>query len=232
MSAGRAEQLVLDLALRPALGAEDFIVSGSNRPAVDLVDSYPGWRDRVVALVGPEGSGKSHLAHVWQLRSGAPLVMASELTDDVVRQHAERRALVVEDIDRGLKDEHAVFHLINQVRDIGGHVLMTARSAPGTWSIAMPDLRSRARALPVVPIGEPDEALLRAVLIKLLGDRQLMASPAAVAHLARHMERSMRAAIRMVEAIDRRVWQAKQPVTRDLVRDVLAGIGARDHDED
>jgi chromosomal replication initiation ATPase DnaA len=102
---------------------------------------------------------------------------------------------------------------------------VTARSAPGVWKIDMPDLRSRVRALPVVPIGEPDEPLLRAVLLKLLADRQLMASPAAVTHLARHMERSMQMALRAVESIDRRVWQSKQPVTRDLVREVLAGLG-------
>jgi chromosomal replication initiation ATPase DnaA len=232
MSEGRAEQLLFDLAQRPALGAEDFIVSASNQAAVDLVDSYPQWRDRVVALVGPEGSGKSHLAHVWQLRSSATIVPAREVTDAIIALQARDRAIVLEDIDRGLADEHAVFHLLNQVRDIGGHVLLTARSATGNWKIAMPDLRSRVRALPVVPIGEPDEALLRAVLIKLLADRQLMASPAAVTHLARHMERSMGMALRIVDELDRRVWQAKLPVTRDLAREVLVAIGsgAGEHD--
>jgi chromosomal replication initiation ATPase DnaA len=225
MIAKRAEQLLLDLAQRPALGAEDFIVSASNRAAVDLVDAFPNWQDRVVALVGPEGSGKSHLAHVWQLRSGAELVQASAVDDEVIALHAARLALVVEDVDRDLADEHAMFHLLNQVRDLGGHVLLTARSAPGAWKIAMPDLRSRVRALPVVPIGEPDEALLQAVLLKLLADRQLIARPAAVTHLARHMERSMGMALKVVEAIDQRVWQSQQPVTRDLVREVLADFG-------
>lgn len=232
MTSGRAEQLVLDLALRPALGAEDFIVSASNRAAVDLVDAYPQWRDRVVALVGPEGSGKTHLAHVWQLRSKAVIVPAAELSDAALALHAKHRALIVEDVDRELADEHLMFHLLNQVRDLGGHVLVTARTAPGAWEIAMPDLRSRARALPLVPIGEPDEDLLRAVLLKLFADRQLMASPAAVTHLARHMERSMRMALKVVEEIDKRVWQAKQAVSRDLVREVLAELqGAGRGDE-
>jgi chromosomal replication initiation ATPase DnaA len=232
MSGERADQLLLDLAQRPALGAEDFIVSASNQLAVDLVDSYPRWRDGVVALVGPEGSGKSHLAHVWQLRSHAAIVPAREVSDAIIALHARNRAVVVEDIDRGIADEHVMFHLLNQVRDIGGHVLLTARAAPGSWTIAMPDLRSRVRALPVVPLGEPDEALLRAVLIKLFADRQLMASPAAVTHLARHMERSMGMALRIVGAIDRRVWQAKQPVSRELAREVLAAIGNESNEHD
>lgn len=231
MTSKRAEQLLLDLGQRPALGAEDFIVSASNRLAVELVDAYPAWRDLAVVLVGPEGSGKTHLAHVWQLNSDAAIVSAGDITEAVMAEHARRRAIVIEDLDRGLADEHLLFHLLNQLRDLGGHVLLTARNAPGAWEVAMPDLRSRARALPVVNIGEPDEGLLRAVLLKLLADRQLMASPPAVTHLARHMERSMSMALKIVEALDRRVWQSKQPVTRDLAREVLAsfsrGDGAR-----
>lgn len=228
MTSERAEQLLLDLGQRPALGAEDFIVSASNRLAVELVDAYPAWRDRAVVLVGPEGSGKTHLAHVWQLNSDAAIVSAGGISEAVMAEHARRRAIVVEDIDRGLADEHVLFHLLNQLRDLGGHVLLTARNAPGAWTVAMPDLRSRVRALPVVNVGEPDEALLRAVLLKLLADRQLMASPSAITHLARHMERSMSMALQIVETLDRRVWQSKQPVTRDLARDVLAAITGGD----
>ena len=228
MTSERAEQLLLDLGQRPALGAEDFIVSASNRLAIELVDAYPAWRDRAVVLVGPEGSGKTHLAHVWQLKADAAIVSAADITEAVMAEHARRRAIVVEDLDRGLADAHLLFHLLNQLRDLGGHVLLTARSAPGAWDVAMPDLRSRVRALPVVHIGEPDEGLLRAVLLKLLADRQLMASPPAITHLARHMERSMSMAIRIVEALDRRVWQSKQPVTRDLAREVLAAVSGSD----
>jgi chromosomal replication initiation ATPase DnaA len=224
MSGQEAEQLVLDLGQRPALGAADFIVSASNRAAVALIDAYPQWREPVVALIGPEGAGKSHLVHVWQLRSDAFIVPARELGDAVIAEHAKRRAVVVEDIDRDLSGEHAVFHLLNQVKDLGGHVLITARMPPGAWQIVMPDLRSRVRALPVVPIGEPDEALLRAVLVKLLADRQLVATPAAVAHLARHLDRSMAKVLKVIAAIDRRVWQGKQAVTRDLVREVVAEV--------
>lgn len=227
MTPKRAEQLLLDLGQRPALGAEDFIVSASNRAAVELIDSHPAWRDRAHVLVGPEGSGKTHLAHVWQLKSDAAIVAAAGIEPGVMAEHARRRAVVVEDLDRGLADEQLLFHLMNQLKDLGGHVLLTARTPPGDWAIAMPDLRSRVRALPIVPLGEPDEALLRAVIVKLLADRQLIASPSAVTHLARHMERSMEAALRIVEAIDRRVWQSKQAVTRDLVREVLATVSPR-----
>ena len=64
-------QLVLDLAHRQALGEEDFLVSSSNAAAVELIDRWPAWPHPVCVVLGPQGSGKSHLANVWRLRSSA-----------------------------------------------------------------------------------------------------------------------------------------------------------------
>ena len=144
-------QLVLDLAHRQALGEEDFLVSSSNAAAVELIDHWPDWPHPASVVVGPEGSGKSHLANVWRLRSSAPSRSpAAELADAFVAALPERSALVVEDLDRGIGDEHALFHLLNRARESKLSVLLTSRSAPGDLSVGLPDLRSRLRALPVV----------------------------------------------------------------------------------
>ncbi len=52
-------------------------------------------------------------------------------------------------------------------------MLLTARTAPAGWPFAIRDLGSRLKALPVVAMAPPDDALLRAVLVKLFADRQL-----------------------------------------------------------
>ena len=66
-----AEQLILDLPHRPALGAEDFLVSDCNLAAVRLIDAWPAWRDNVQLLIGPAASGKTHLARAaWLLDRG------------------------------------------------------------------------------------------------------------------------------------------------------------------
>ncbi|HVJ77827.1 MAG TPA: hypothetical protein VM620_08335, partial [Hyphomicrobium sp.] len=63
------EQLVFELPHRAAMGLEDFLVSDSNAAAVALVDRWPDWPIGAAVLVGPRGSGKTHLATVWQLRT-------------------------------------------------------------------------------------------------------------------------------------------------------------------
>ena len=214
-------QLALALPHRAALGEDDFIVSDANAQAVGLVDGWPDWPSHAAIIVGPMGSGKTHLASVWALRSQAARFDASEFGEHSLADDATPGNVVLEDVDGDVRDDRAVFHLLNLAREHGRHVLLTARAHPGHMQVALPDLRSRLRSFPVAGIEPPDDALLMAVIVKLLTDRQLIATPPAVNHIVRHMERSMAAAARIVDALDREVWERKAPVTRTLAREVM-----------
>lgn len=217
------EQLVLALPGRQAQGAEDFLVSRSNAAAVELIDSWPDWPLPAQLVVGAAGVGKSHLANVWRLASEAPIVAAAALDEAAVPAFEGRTRLVVEDIDRGIGNEKVLFHLLNLAREKAGSLLLTSRVLPGEiGGIAVPDLRSRLRAIPPVTIDPPDEALLRSVLVKLFSDRQLLVEPHVVSYLALHMERSMEAATRLVAACDRLSLAMQRKVTRAVAADALA----------
>lgn len=218
----RPEQLVFDLPHRQALAREDFLVSGSNAAAVALVDGWPDWPTHTAIVVGPAGSGKTHLSTVWRLRSGADALSASEIDDGAVRRLEAAGALAIEDIDKGIADERVFFHLLNLARQQGHSVLATSRVPPGDLEIALPDLRSRLRALPMVLIEEPDDGVLKAVLVKLFQDRQLLVDPHVIGHLALHMERSLAAAQRIVERCDTLALAQRRKVTRALAAEALA----------
>lgn len=227
------EQLVLALPGRQAQGAEDFLVSRSNAAAVALIDSWPAWALPAQLVVGPASVGKSHLANVWRLASEAPIVVAAELDEAAVPAFEEQRRLVVEDIDRGIGDEKVLFHLLNLAREEAGALLLTSRVLPGEiGGLAVPDLRSRLRALPPVTIDPPDEALLRSVLVKLFSDRQLLVEPHVVSYLALHMDRSMDAATRLVAACDRLSLAKQRKVTRAVAAEALAQERAEHEDEE
>lgn len=218
------EQLVLDLPHRPAFEAEDFLVSRSNAAAVDIVDRWPDWTNSAVLVLGPAGSGKSHLANVWRLKSSAWGAKAAAISDDTVARLEAHRALVVEDIDRSIAGERTLFHLLNLAREKTYTLLLTSRTAPGDIEIALPDLRSRLRALPVVTIEPPDDDLLKAVLVKLFGDRQLLVEPHVISFLALHIERSMEAASRIVAAADNLALARQRRVTRAVAAEAIASV--------
>ncbi|MBC8021070.1 MAG: hypothetical protein H7X78_07650 [Methyloceanibacter sp.] len=216
-------QLTLDLPHRTALDAEDFLVSDCNRAAVKLIDAWPEWSDQVQLLIGPAASGKTHLARVWQARSGAEALGPDALGMGAVDDVRARTPIVIEDADRGAYDEKVLFHLLNLARESRLFVLLTAQSAPSRWPISLPDLLSRLNAVPAVEIGPPDEALIGAVMLKHFADRQLDIEPKVLTYLALHVDRSLAAAAAAVAAVDRAALATGRKISRQLVIEALAG---------
>lgn len=224
-------QLPLDLPHDPATGRDDLLVAGPLAAAVDLIDRWPDWPSPVVVLVGPPGSGKTHLAGIWRDRTDAVTIVPR--AGDATSGLAQTRAVLFEDADRTGFDDTQLFHVINNVRENGGSLMMTARTWPGMWPVALPDLRSRLKAATVVEIGEPDEALLAQVIVKLFADRQLEVEPRLVEYILRRIERSMQAAQEIVDRVDFLALARGSRITRPLVHDVLRDyIGAHGTEAD
>ena len=218
----KPEQLLLDLPHRAASGRDDFLVTESNAAAVRLVDDWPQWPSRVAILVGPEDSGKSHLAQVWQARSGATVEAAQGIGKNRVGDLLATKTLCLEDLSAGHFDEVMLFHDINQAKQESGHVLLTSRQMPHEWQVRLPDLASRLGSFPIVQILAPDDVLLRGVLVKLFSDRQIHVDEALISYILLRMPRSLAAARALVDEIDSRSLREKVEITRIFVGRVMA----------
>jgi chromosomal replication initiation ATPase DnaA len=212
-------QFAFEFAHLPAFGAVDFLVAPSNEAAIAMLDRWPDWPASATLLHGPPGCGKTHLAHVWQARSGALLCTAASLTMQTVPTLAASSAVVLEGAEQAA--ERPLLHLLNLIADQRGHLLLTAPVPPSRWGTALPDLRSRLLAMPSVEVRAPDDALIGAVLLKLFADRQLTVGEEVIIYMLHHMERSFAAARRLVAALDAAALAAQRRVTVPLVRRVL-----------
>ncbi len=153
----RPRQLALALPHAESLTRDNFMEGSANAQALALVDAWPDWPNRVMMLVGPEGSGKSHLASIWAAEAGARSVAAHTLTPANVPGALATGALVVDDLDPSAFEERALFHLLNLAREDGAYVLMTGRALPSALPVELHDLRSRLRAVSVVTLTPPDD---------------------------------------------------------------------------
>ncbi|HWP26459.1 MAG TPA: DnaA/Hda family protein [Xanthobacteraceae bacterium] len=221
MQTAAPRQLALALPHAESFAREDFLAGPSNEAALNLIERWPDWPDRGLVLIGPEGTGKSHLAAIWARLSGARLVAARALEAMHLPATLVTGALVVEDLAAGGFDEAALFHLLNLVREQAAWLMITTRQAPAALNIRLRDLHSRLTALPAVKLGAPDDALLRAVIVKLFADRQLVVDESVVNYLATHVERSVAAARAAVERLDREALRLKRPVTRALAGELF-----------
>lgn len=215
----KGEQLPLAFDHGAQTGRDDLIVSDPLSAAVTLVDGWPDWPSPVIILVGPPGTGKSHLVRIFRDRSGALLVSADKGSNAAAL--AVDHDIVIEDADRNGFDETELFHLINAVRQHGRHLMITARAWPISWPVTLPDLASRLKAATIVEIGEPDLKLLEQVLHKLFADRQLNVEDRLVSYLVTRMERSLGAAVDIVDRLDKLALARGKAITRSLAAEVL-----------
>lgn len=223
-----SEQLTFDLPSEPALGRGDFFVSPSNHAAVEAVQTWHEWPQGKMLLIGPAGSGKTHLAHVWAAITGARIVAAEHVTAGRVEELAAH-PIAVEDAHRiaGVRAaEEALFHLHNLALAERQPLLLTARAPAARWGLGLPDLESRMQGSAMVSLSGPDDMLLGALLVKLFADRQLTPETKVIDYILSRMERSFEGAGRLVAALDRAALSQKRAITVPLATEVLDKMGA------
>jgi DnaA regulatory inactivator Hda len=214
-------QIPLDLGYRPAVGRDDFFVAPGNADAVAWIDRWPQWPAHALALFGPAGCGKTHLAHVFAARASAKVMAIKDINAASLAAVVDStRAIVLEYSDTPF-DELAVFHLYNALQQTNGWLLFTGRDAPARWAVTLPDLKSRLSSLQAVRIEPPDDDTMQAVLVKLFADRQINVGPDVIAYLSRHMERTFAQARQIVELADRESLAGQRAVTIPLIKSLL-----------
>lgn len=208
------DQLRLPLTTDVIGGAATFVRSGSNAYAVDALAAWPNAAGRVMALCGPAGCGKSHLASAWAERVGAIPLNGAEaaLTDPL---ELEGRPVLL-DIAQDADDE-TLFHLINLAQHDGGALLMVSRPSPRRWAVQVPDLRSRLDAVRVVAMEAPDDAVMSAILAARFAERSITPGDGVIDYLVLRIDRSAEAAAGIVARLD----DEHRPITRALARQVL-----------
>ncbi|WP_396593109.1 chromosomal replication initiator DnaA [Brevundimonas sp. R86498] len=215
MSAPRSLRDQMRLPLVREAGVAPFVRSPANALAVDALAGWPNpAAGPVMALCGPAGCGKSHLAAIWAERVGAiPLNGAEAALADPLE--LEGRPVLL-DIAQDADDE-TLFHLINLAQQDGGALLLVSRPSPRRWSVDVPDLRSRLDAVRVVGMEAPDDPVLSAILRARFAERSIAPGEEVIDYLVRRIDRSAAAAAEVVERLD----AEHRPVTRALARQVL-----------
>jgi len=215
------DQLRLPLQSDVPTGSATFVRSPANAHAAAVLDRWPDAAGQVMAVCGPEGCGKSHLAAVWAERVGALALNGAEAAHIDLLSLEGRPVLL--DVARDADDE-TLFHLINLAQADGGALLLVSRSSPRKWRAELPDLRSRLDAIRVVAMDEPDDTVLGAILRARFAERSITPAEDVIDYLVHRIDRSAAAAADVVARLD----AAHRPVTRPLARQVLDAGGTGD----
>jgi DnaA regulatory inactivator Hda len=223
-----SQQYHLPLPRNEAMTAEDFLPSPANEEAVLwlLQRSPRTWPSHALVLCGPEGSGKTHLLSIWRNMTDAQSVSVGDRDslDRIVNDRVSAKAFALDDADRcsGDKDkEEWLQHFYNATKAVSLPVVMTARTVPAAWGLGLRDIETRLKSCVTVRLHEPDDELMRGLLLKLFRDRQLMVEEGVVDYLARRVDRTGTAVQKIVADLDEASLQMGRKISIPFVQKFL-----------
>lgn len=239
MNDTKLKQTAFSFESAPEMGRDDFMVSNCNREAFSIVDSWPNWVANGLVVYGPKGSGKTHLAHLWAEKvnslSAKPTKILFYDSCRVNMKNLERicdsgNAIVLENLNENV-DEEALFHLFNHFSLNKKYMLWTAQKSPARTEFSLKDFQSRINMLPAVEIKEPDDIMLRALVVKLFDDRQLMISPDILEYIVNNTERSFAYVENLVKEIDELSLAYKTTVNYKVIKEALQNLNSAENSE-
>ena len=123
------------------------------------------------------------------------------------------------------QDEHTLFHAWNAAQTDRRPLLMVGRTPPASWTVAVPDLRSRLAAVPHVAITEPDEALARALIARAFDHAGAGYAADLPDWLLRRIERSYGAIDAVARLLDAAALSSGRKISTALAKEALQAAG-------
>tara|TARA_Y100001936_G_C15933093_1_gene590487 strand:- start:206 stop:886 length:681 start_codon:yes stop_codon:yes gene_type:complete len=217
-------QLTIEMPKRTALNREDFLVNVRNKVAVDFIDNFYKKSIKLGILIGPKGSGKTHLVNVLcKSLEGVNWSFLSSENKNIYDIFNTNDVIIIENINNfhSKQKEEFLFHSINLSKELNKALLLTSSLQVSKLNFKMSDLVSRLEAMNTASIEEPDDTLMEALIIKLFNDRQISVKPKTVNFLMQRIERSYLGVSEIIELIDKVSLSQKKSISIKLIKGLI-----------
>lgn len=216
----KLRQLPLDLPdAEPSYEPSRFSRSEANEAGWKTAHAWLRSDEPALIICGPEGSGKTHLAHVIA-HQAAEAVFIDETAfsaGDMPSSFA-----VVQGLPPA--SAHRFLEAFENAAVADARMIFIGQGHPSNWALGLKDLRTRLEAMPRAVLNEPDEALIRAVIAKGFADRQVRVEEKIIDYSAQRLPRTFAAAHAFVALADQKALEERRKITTPLVQKLLDNL--------
>tara|TARA_Y100000590_G_scaffold98506_1_gene112137 strand:+ start:1819 stop:2547 length:729 start_codon:yes stop_codon:yes gene_type:complete len=224
-------QLLFNLERKKIYEKDDFLVFESNKEVFKLINEWPNWSSRKIIIFGDKGTGKTHLAKIWQKKTSAIILNLNKFKKIKFENFfLKKNIFIIEDIvnffdkiNKKEKDnlEKNLLHFYNLIEEKKGYLLLTALTPPKLWGISLPDLKSRILSSIAIKIKKPEDELLSSVLVKLFIDKQILIDKKIIKFIVYRSERSFSNLQNIVNKIDEQSLITKKKININFVKKII-----------
>ena len=221
-----SNQLPLPLTTEDAYLWETFVVSPSNEEAFLHLKAWMDWETPFTLLLGAKGSGKTHLTHVWSEEVDAYKVSSLEAPEKMFEDLNRKKNthLAIDPLPHPLSpaQQETLFHLYNTVNRKQGRLLITIDQPLILYDIQLKDLLSRLKASHLVELFNPDDNLVRGLLVKNCSQHQIRIPSATLDYLSVRIKRQYKEIHKTTEILIQEALARKSALTIPFVKGVLS----------
>ncbi len=219
-----SKQLSLPISWAFSRNISDFVVSDCNRYAFEWLEKWPfKIQDNFVCLIGGNGAGKTHLAHIWADRLGAEMVRSFDILNkwyDIASVENHQKYFVLDDADE-LEEDILLFYIYNTIKEKNAYLLMTAKQYPNKWNLKFEDIKSRLSTISIIKIQKPNETAMYSIIEKMLLQRGIQVKLNVIEYMANRIERSYESINYWINQIDSKLINRKSKLSIQFVKEIL-----------
>jgi chromosomal replication initiation ATPase DnaA len=213
-------QLLLDFDFKQNFRDDDFYVSQSNYYIFELINKWPNWEKNFININGAKYSGKTHLSNIFLKKFNGVRIESGLLNNENLKTIKPYQNIVLEDLDLNV-NEKLIYTLFNIIDQDNKFLIITSTKPISEIKFKLDDLRSRTKNCLLAKIGNPDDELMFALILKNLSDRQINLDKKLIDFIIKRVERSYGKIFEFIYKIDKISLKKKKPIDFKIINEAL-----------
>tara|TARA_B100000989_G_scaffold232933_1_gene179695 strand:+ start:181 stop:834 length:654 start_codon:yes stop_codon:yes gene_type:complete len=212
-------QLVFDLGKVENFNPNDFFISESNHQVSSLLNETNKWFNGSAVVYGKSKSGKTHLLKIWAANNNATFLDCTEVSN--WKNLSSSSNYAIDDFHHlKVEKENDFFHFYNNLV-LRKFKILCSVDTDTDFKISLNDLSTRFNSFTSSFIDDPDDRLIKILIVKFFSDIQLKVETNVINYLSKRVERDYSKLYQFMEKINYSSMQSKSKITIPFLRDFL-----------